>query len=284
MLEERLFISYSWKDHERVRAVAAELQHLGLGVWIDQQEVQPTDSLITAIDEGIRGSRFFVLFASRHYFQGSWTRAEYEAAFQAALGADERRILLVRLDDSELPLLLAPRLSIDWSSPGGTAEDIRQAVERADRTGSAIASTAAKEVSWDELQKPWALAALDELLDRRGDLLRENGKTVRLEAEVFDDLKLTLHASRILLSNDSLIADLRMERRAMEIAQEKAHGYRERLLVNGLGIYEPAFKIALREAQQDLDETWQRLRAQLAALAPRIQVSGERHRDDGFGE
>ena len=49
MPEEKIFVSYSSADRERVQQTVAELQRRGIAVWFDQTEIQVSDDIVRAI-------------------------------------------------------------------------------------------------------------------------------------------------------------------------------------------------------------------------------------------
>jgi tetratricopeptide (TPR) repeat protein len=114
-----VFVSHASEDKGRfVEPLVAELRARGLAVWYDRNEVEIGDNLRTALDEGLRRSRFGVLVLSPRAFK-YWPEAEWAAllAQEEAYGA--KRLLPIRLDLSHIELvgrspILAGRVSASW--------------------------------------------------------------------------------------------------------------------------------------------------------------------------
>ncbi|WP_158104522.1 toll/interleukin-1 receptor domain-containing protein [Amycolatopsis kentuckyensis] len=125
----RVFISFAGEDRETARRLKAELGERGIEAFVDDEDLRPGQDILLGIDALMSAADYFVLLWSRHTPGRSWVNAEWSAAFARELDesdADrflrEHRVFLfiVRLDDTPLPLLLAPRKYLDatsgWSS------------------------------------------------------------------------------------------------------------------------------------------------------------------------
>jgi len=76
----------------------------------------------------------------------------------------------------------------------------------------------------------------------------------------------------VLLENDSVTEEIRGARERRSIAQRMVNGYNKQLIKGGLGIFLPAFEVAMEEQQKALDEARRQLRGQLEAISPKILV------------
>jgi hypothetical protein len=128
--DECLFISYASEDRPVVREYVDAFAARGLRVWIDQQEIEPSDSIVARINEGIGGSRYAVVFHSERYAEKVWTREEQAALVYAAIVNDERRVWVVVLDDAPLPPLLAHRSYRRRPDPAAFAQELGELVAR----------------------------------------------------------------------------------------------------------------------------------------------------------
>jgi hypothetical protein len=68
-----VFISYAHEDQGLARAIAAGLEERGLRVWVDENELQPGDSIIEQISTAVAGVDFFCALYPRR--RGSRTGA-----------------------------------------------------------------------------------------------------------------------------------------------------------------------------------------------------------------
>ncbi|WP_447002760.1 toll/interleukin-1 receptor domain-containing protein [Saccharothrix isguenensis] len=108
-----VFLSFSGNDRDSARLLAKELGARGFEAFVDELSIAPGADLLLAINRGIDESDYFVLLWSRHTLDRKWVAAEWTAALARDL--DQRRCFLfvVRLDDTPLPTLLAPRKYLD---------------------------------------------------------------------------------------------------------------------------------------------------------------------------
>ena len=95
-----VFLSHSAKDKPVVRDVAERLTKDGLGVWFDEWEIRPGDSIPAKIEEGLERSRVLVLCMSANAFGSDWAQLESGTfRFRDSLNK-ERRFPPLRLDDA----------------------------------------------------------------------------------------------------------------------------------------------------------------------------------------
>jgi hypothetical protein len=114
-----VFLSYARDDETRVSVVQRELEAQGLQVWRDRGQIRPGDTWIKKLEVGLRESRCVVLFHSQNAAASEWVQREWNVALTVQMP-----IIPVRLDDSELPLLLKPVQCVDFP----TAERLHAAV------------------------------------------------------------------------------------------------------------------------------------------------------------
>jgi predicted nucleotide-binding protein len=116
------FISYSYRDKDRVHPIVEALKTLGLRVFLDTESIPIGESLSVALERALYRSNTLIAFLSRHSPKGSWVERELEA-FQSLEGG-RRRIIPVLLDDTraeEVPIPLRDRVFLRWS---GNPEDL----------------------------------------------------------------------------------------------------------------------------------------------------------------
>lgn len=91
-----VFVSYASEDKEVVESFVLELKKLGVRVWFDQLTIGWGDSLRRSIDNGLRKSRFGIVFLSPNYINPNkyWTTQELEGLMQTE-GEFNRKILPV---------------------------------------------------------------------------------------------------------------------------------------------------------------------------------------------
>lgn len=109
----KVFLSFSGNDRESARLLGKELGARGFAAFVDELSIKPGDDLLLAINQGIEESHFFVLLWSRHTVDRKWVAAEWTAALARDLDQRHCFLFVVRLDDTPLPTLLAPRKYLD---------------------------------------------------------------------------------------------------------------------------------------------------------------------------
>ena len=109
-----VFLSHSTKDKPIVRALAQRLQQDGVRVWFDEWEILPGDSIFSKIEHGLEHSRRLLLFMSHASLTSDWATLESQTVrFRNPLNKG-RRLIPIRLDDTEPRGTLAQFLHIDW--------------------------------------------------------------------------------------------------------------------------------------------------------------------------
>lgn len=260
-----------------VHEVAEALRRTGLEIWLDRDEVHPSDSIIGRIDEGLRKASYFVIFASHTYLLSNWTMAEYRAAAYAAITSDDRKVIVVRLDGVALPPLVSHLRLIEFTSADEVAAEIAKMVSQnallgpldgSDKTPDS--TLAATEIPWDSISDQVLLVILDEIFAQLH-VLRSATSPVRTISVTIDQTRhFELSVSTRLVSNEILMADLKTERDLYTIHSRYIASLTRRLKQGGLGIFEAGFEIELDQRQGQLVDTRNTIRTQLAALSPRI--------------
>ncbi len=75
-----IFVSYSTRDFDIVERVRQALDGPGIGVFIAERSVEPSQSLPTEVLAAIKGSDLFIVLWSRHSRVSEWVPQEIGAA------------------------------------------------------------------------------------------------------------------------------------------------------------------------------------------------------------
>src|SRR4051794_40003283 len=100
----RAFISHNKSDKDFARAIAEHLVRLGSDVWFDEWQLQPGDSLVAGIEEGLSNADVFILVWSEAASQSNWVGTELRATLRRRVDDSGLRIVPVLLDDISLPV------------------------------------------------------------------------------------------------------------------------------------------------------------------------------------
>lgn len=89
-----VFISYAHEDLNRfVRPLLVELRRCGISFWLDRVERRERDSLPNYLEQGIRISKFTLVFMSNSYVGREWT--EYELKTALKLEEQAKKIIII---------------------------------------------------------------------------------------------------------------------------------------------------------------------------------------------
>lgn len=112
----RVFMSHSSHDKpDFVEPLAVVLRERGVDAWLDKWELKPGDSLIQRIiNEAVATTDVLVAVVSANSVGSKWVTQELDAGLIRRL-QDGLRVIAVRLDQVELPLILQTLLYIDAS-------------------------------------------------------------------------------------------------------------------------------------------------------------------------
>ena len=104
-----VFISYSTKDYAIIQKIVHDLQERGISYWLDEEQINPGDLILDAIEQGLRDSRAIMPCFSKNQLQSGWSRAEYSAILNQFLSRQtSQKIYPLLLDDvteDQLPVL-----------------------------------------------------------------------------------------------------------------------------------------------------------------------------------
>jgi TIR domain len=278
--EQRLFVSYSTEDATVVNQIVSRLRDLGLGIWLDQSQITAADNIVQRVDDGLARWKYFLLFASNSYFSSPWATSEYRAAFYAALGANERKIIIIRLDEVELPPLIAANRHIKFTTTDSVAQEIARTVTQIDLTQThdaqvvSVHRAVTQRVDWDEVQDRALFAILSELFVKKSELVRTLGQNsvVNLRVPINAELVMILEVSKSLLCDRVLLPEMESEWQNYQTVARIAATLRRRVLQGGLAILEGPFEVELETRETQLAEIKRNLRTQLGALSHRLFV------------
>jgi hypothetical protein len=111
-----VFLSYRSVNRAWVLTLYDVLRQQGFEVFLDQVVFKAGDSLITAMEDGLRQSQAGVLIWSTAAADSQWVRREYEVLERQVGRKDTFAFVPLRLDDAELPPFAESRIFLDFSS------------------------------------------------------------------------------------------------------------------------------------------------------------------------
>jgi TIR domain/CHAT domain len=112
------FICYSHEDAAWVHALAENLHHAGLDIFLDKWEIGPGDVVVHQLEEGLLHSGNGILVVSPTAVTRPWVRQEYAVMVSRAVEGSQR-LIPVLLGDVELPPFAATRAWVDFRGVDG---------------------------------------------------------------------------------------------------------------------------------------------------------------------
>ena len=109
-----VFLSYSHRDRREVLSLAQRLQSDGLCLWFDEWNVQPDGRLSADINRGLDRATVLVLCLSANSSKSPWRRLETQTFLFRNRHKANRRVVVLRLDDSAIDQWLDRFDVIDW--------------------------------------------------------------------------------------------------------------------------------------------------------------------------
>jgi hypothetical protein len=121
VMSHQVFISHRHQHQDFASSFRDELRRRGFGTWLDSRKLIAGDELTPEIQRAIDGSSHFALLWSESCVNAQWIRLETSHALKA-----NKRIFIIRLDETPVPTELADRLRIE--APGLQASEAAKLV------------------------------------------------------------------------------------------------------------------------------------------------------------
>lgn len=134
--QPQIFLSFAGADRKKAQQLAVSLKAHGVRSFVDTDSIEFGENVVAAISRALGQSDYYVLLWSQHTANRRWVTHEWTGALYQEVCrevAKQRTFLfLVRLDNSPVPELLAPRRYLDASSDDwtGVAAALARAWER----------------------------------------------------------------------------------------------------------------------------------------------------------
>jgi len=115
-----VFLSFAGEDRPQAKRLRDDLAARGFDAFVDEHSILPGEDLLIVINKILTRSSYCVLLWSRHTPDRRWVEVEWTAALFRDLKEKRSFLFVIRLDETELPLLLAPRkymdAFVDWDT------------------------------------------------------------------------------------------------------------------------------------------------------------------------
>lgn len=109
-----VFISYSTKDSDFIDKLSVELIKNKIPIWLDKFEMQPGDSLINKIQDGLTDSTFLIVVLSQYSIESEWCKKELNAGLMRELEEKQVVVIPILLDNCQIPIFLKEKVYADF--------------------------------------------------------------------------------------------------------------------------------------------------------------------------
>jgi hypothetical protein len=109
----KVFISHSSKDHDEIFALDRALRDNGIDTWLDDWEINPGDSFIGKINQGLETCEKGLIVFSEHTRGSKWVTAEGDALLYERIATEKVLIPLVTGEKAYVPPLFRPLVRLE---------------------------------------------------------------------------------------------------------------------------------------------------------------------------
>lgn len=110
----KIFISHAHEDRDAAHQITTALAKAELDPWLDVQELRTGDELLKAIAAVLAEAEYFAILLSRTALTKPWVLAEMRMALTAEIEKGRPKVVVLRLDDCEVPFELKHKLYLDF--------------------------------------------------------------------------------------------------------------------------------------------------------------------------
>jgi hypothetical protein len=123
-----IFISHAHEDDNVARQLTVALDQEGVKPWLEAQELRVGDELLDSIGQALAKVDYFALLLSRAALTKRWVLAETQMALSAEIEVGRPRVLVLLLEDCEVPVTLRHKKFLDFRGrfDSAVAELIKQ--------------------------------------------------------------------------------------------------------------------------------------------------------------
>lgn len=120
----KVFISYSHKDEAFADMLVEDLREADIEVWIDQDAIEPGQSIAQRINQGLASTDYVLILVSSAFLNSNWTTSESSAAIVAATDSQRENLIPLLLEDvwNDVPPLIKHRLFVDFRKQANLLE------------------------------------------------------------------------------------------------------------------------------------------------------------------
>lgn len=107
---KHIFVSHASDDSVVANKLAEHLRDAGHDTKVDTKELDLGDNAIAFINDGIAAAHTVIILFSKSTKDAKWQKLEIDAAVWNEVAQDGGRCIVVRLDDTQVPPVLGPKI------------------------------------------------------------------------------------------------------------------------------------------------------------------------------
>lgn len=114
------FLSHSSIDKPFVRGLKTDLEAAGITVWLDEDQIQPGQSFVERINNGLESNDFVLLVVSANFLGSEWALWETNTSIAATIKSKSHSVIPLLLDNvwDSVPPLLRDKIYVDFRNSG----------------------------------------------------------------------------------------------------------------------------------------------------------------------
>jgi len=146
MQDTSIFLSHNREDKEFVRQLAEDLRRAGITAWLDEAEIEPGDSIIDKIEEGLHGSKYLAIILSPTSVNSSWVKRELRTVLHQQITLGNKTVIPLLYKKCEIPQFLIDILYVDFTDTKNYSFALRQLLHTLDPSFSAPVFVSSREL------------------------------------------------------------------------------------------------------------------------------------------
>ena len=120
---KKIFVSYAHEDGHAAVQITEALTKSGLDPWLDAQELRSGDNVLERIGHALEEADVYILILSRIALTKPWVSTEMRMAMTREIEMRRPRVVVLRLDDCQLPIEVRHKLFLDFREDFATTLD-----------------------------------------------------------------------------------------------------------------------------------------------------------------
>jgi TIR domain len=110
----KIFVSHAHEDKDAAHQITAALAKVGLEPWLDVQELRSGDELLRTVASVLAEAAYFAVVLTHTALTKPWVLTETRMALSSEIEHGRPRVVVLLLDDCEMPIELRHKVYLDF--------------------------------------------------------------------------------------------------------------------------------------------------------------------------